>query len=149
MLLVFAAVALAVVFVIAAVVIGRESGRLSAEAPRPVFDFEEAVAWVADDLPFEVAAALSHDDVRRILGWNLDYLRSRGASANGSGPAIPEDDLVIVGGAEAVEQVLARARAAGLDFTGPQVHAVLEAQLAYLQAIGAAGPAGSGELPPS
>jgi hypothetical protein len=35
----FAAVALLVVFVIAAVVIGREARRLGSVPPRPVFDF--------------------------------------------------------------------------------------------------------------
>ena len=46
MAIVFAVVALLGVFVIAAVVIGREARRLGNVPPKPVFDFEEAVEWV-------------------------------------------------------------------------------------------------------
>jgi len=144
-LIVFAILAAAVIFGIAAVVIGREARRLDAVPPRPVFDLDEAVAWVAEHLPFEVSASLSYDDVRRIIDWNLEYFRSRGVSSNGSGPHL--EGSVVVGGAETVEYVLARAIVSGNDYTPTQVHAVLEAQMAYLVAIGAVGPeAGADEL---
>ena len=136
----WAALALAVAFVIAAVVVGRETGRLADEPPRPVFDLDEAVDWVATHLPFEVSAALSHEDVRQILRWNLDFFRSRGVSGNGSSATAPATN-VVVGGGETVDNVLRRASAAGLEYTAPQVHAVLDAQMTYLQAIGAIGPA--------
>jgi hypothetical protein len=135
----------AVVFVIAAAVIGRESRRLDAVPPKPVFDMDEAVVWVADHLPYEVSAVLSYDDVRRIIDWNLEYFRAQGVSSNGSGPH-PEGS-VVVGLAETVEYVLARAIVDGADYTPVQVHAVLDAHMAYLVAIGAVGqPAGPDEL---
>ena len=140
MVVVIAAVALAAVFAIAAVAIGRESTRLAAEPPRPVFDLDEAVDWVAGEIPFDVAAVLSHDNVRQILQWSLAHLRSRALSGNGSDPAAVGDSIV-VGEEESVEYVLDRARAAGSNYSRAQVKAVLDAQLAYLQAIGAAGPA--------
>lgn len=140
MLLFWLVLALAVAFVIAAVVLGREASRLHEEPPRPVFVLEEAVQWVAGHLPFEVSAVLSHDDVRRILQWNLAYFRSRGVSSNGES-AEQATSNVIVGGAETVDYVLVQARAAELDYTAVQVHAVLDAQMAYLEAIGALGQA--------
>lgn len=151
MLVLIGAVALALVFVVAAVVIGRESSRLSGEAPRPVFDYDEAVAWVADRLPYEVAAVLSHDDVRRILRWGLEDLASGDISASDDGGRLPgpPDGLTVVGDAEAAASVVARARAAGADYAPSQVEAVLDAQLAYLVAIGAMGPAEPGESPPN
>jgi hypothetical protein len=134
-----------VIFAIAAFVIGREARRLDAAPPHPVFDMEEAVAWVADHLPFDISAVLTYDDVRQIIDWNLEYFRSRGVSSNGSGPHL--DGSVVVGGAETVEYVLARAIVSGADYTATQVHAVLEAQMAYFVAIGAVGPdAGPDEL---
>ena len=145
--LVWVIVALAVVLLIAAVVVGRETDRLAGAPPRPVFDLDEAVTWVARHLPFEVSAQLSHDDVRQILRWNLDYFRSKGVTGNGSSANAPASD-VVVGGGETVDNVLARARTAGLDYTAPQVHAVLDAQMAYLEAIGALGPAPPREEPP-
>jgi hypothetical protein len=130
-------VALAV-FAIAAGVVGREARRLDAEVRRPVFDVDEAVAYVADHLPFEVSAVLSYDDVRRILGWHLEYLRLRASSSNGHGPRL--DGPVIVGGAETVDYVLERSRAVGAEYTPAQVHAVLEAQMGYLESIDAVAP---------
>ena len=145
MIVLFVVLAGAIVFVIAAAVIGREARRLDAKPPEPVFNINEAVEWVSDHLPFDVSAVLSYDDVRRIIDWNLEFFRSKGVSSNGSGPHI--DASVVVGGAETVEYVLAKAIVAGAEYTPVQVHAVLEAQMAYLVAIGAVGPeAGDDEL---
>ena len=144
MIVVYLLVALALVFAIAAVVVGREARRLDAEPPRPVFDPDEAVEWVANHLPFDVSAELSHDDVRRILDWNLQYFRSKGVSGNGSTPHA--ETPIVVGGAETVAYVLDQAGRTGLDLTPGQVHAVLDAQMSYLEAIGAVGPEAGDEL---
>ena len=144
MIVVYLLVALAIVFAIAAVVVGREARRLDAEPPRPVFDPDEAVEWVANHLPFEVSAVLSHDDVRRILDWNLEYFRSKGVSGNGSTPHVQAP--IVVGGAETVAYVLDQATRTGVDLTPAQVHAVLDAQMSYLEAIGAVGPEAGDDL---
>ncbi len=138
MIWLFAVLALIVIFAIAAVVIGREARRLDAVAPNPTFDLDEAVDWVAEHLPYEVSAELSHDDVRRIIDWNLEFFRLKGVSGNGHAAAT--EGPVVVGGAETVDYVLARAKAIGADYTAVQVHAVLDAQMTYLEAIGAIGP---------
>src|SRR3954451_10829523 len=137
MVVVFIVAAAAIVFVIAAVVIGREARQLDAKPPQPVFDMEEAVHWVADHLPYDISAVLTYDDVRRIIDWNLELFRSKGVSSNGSGPHI--DGSIVVGGAETVEYVLAKAIVSGNEYTPVQVHAVLEAQMAYLVPTGAIG----------
>ncbi|HVF74531.1 MAG TPA: hypothetical protein VM938_05740 [Acidimicrobiales bacterium] len=142
MAVVWIALAVGIVFAIAAVVIGREARRLDAVPPRPVFDLDEAVEWVAEHLPFEVSAVLSHDDVRRIIDWNLEFFRIK--STSGNGHAVPSGSPVVVGGAETVDYVLRKAATVGQDYTAPQVHAVLDAQMSYLEAIGAIGP----EVPP-
>jgi hypothetical protein len=141
-LVLYGALALAVVFAIAAVVVGREARRLDAEPPRATFDLDEATEWVANHLPFEVSAVLSYDDVRVILGWNLDYLRVQGLSA-----AADEGDLepadVVVDREDATAEVLRRAAEAGVAFSKEQVEAVLDAQFGYFDAIGAIGPEAS------
>ena len=138
-----AVVALLVVFAIAAAVVGRETSRLVDEAPRPVFDLDEAVEWVAADLPFEVSAQLSHEEVRQLLTWSREHLAT---------PLVPGEQSVpsptapsVVAADETVEHVLDRARSAGLACSSSQVVAVLEAQLGYLRAIGAMGPPESTE----
>jgi hypothetical protein len=142
MAVVWIALAFAIVFAVAAVVVGREARRLDAVPPRPVFDIDEAVDWVAEHLPFEVSAVLSHGDVRRIIELNLEFFRMK--STSGNGHAVPSEGPVVVGGAETVEYVLRKAEAVGEPYTAPQVHAVLDAQMTYLEAIGAIGP----EVPP-
>lgn len=130
-------VALAAVFVIAAVVVGREARRLGALPHQQVFDFEDAVTYVCDHVGFDVAAVLSPDDVRRILSWHLEYFRLKGMSGNGSGEI--HDGPVFVTGTETVGFVLGQAERAGASFTSEQVHAVLDAQVRYLEEIGALG----------
>ncbi len=142
MVVVYGVIVVAIVFAIAAVVVGREARRLDAVPPEPTFDLDEAVQWVARNLPFEVSAVLSYDDVRRIIDWNLEYFRMKGVSGNGH--SAQPDGPVVVGGAETVDYVLTRAEAIGSPFTATQVHAVLDAQMTYLEAIGAIGP----EAPP-
>ena len=141
-------VAAALVFAIAAVVVGREARRLAAQPRRPVFDFEDAVAWVCRHVTDDIAAQLTPDDVRRILHWHLEYFRLKGVSSNGSRPG--GERPVVVGGAETVDFVMSKAEAVGSPYTPAQVHAVLDAQMAYLQTIGAIAPAidESGEEPP-
>ena len=139
--------ALLLVFAIAAAVVGRETFRLADEAPRPVFDLDEAVEWVAADVPFEVSAQLSHDEVRQLLTWSLDHLATPLPSGRASAPPPPGPSLVAA--TQTVDHVLGRASAAGLDCSADQVAAVLTSQLGYLRAIGAMGPpepsAGEGE----
>jgi len=137
-IVVFAVAALLIVFVIAAVVIGREARRLGNVPPKPVFDFEEAVDWVCRHVSDDVAAELTPDDVRQIINWHLEYFRLKGVSSNGHGAQ--SEGPVVVGGAETVDFVLMRAQSAGSEYTPAQVHAVLDAQMTYLEAIGAIGP---------
>ena len=136
--LVLGAVALLVVFAIAAAVVGRETHRLVEAAPRPVFDLDEAVDYVAAHLPFEVSAQLSHDDVRQLLTWSLEHLATPLVPGDGSAPAEPPS--AVVAAEETTGHVLRRAEDAGLECAPADVEAVLTAQLAYLRVIGAMGP---------
>jgi len=146
--LVFGILAAAIVFAIAAVVIGREARRLAGKPPGRVFEFEDAVSWVCDHVGDDVAAVLSPDDVRQILNWHLEYFRMKGVSSNGSS-ARPESQ-VVVSGAETVDFVLKQAEVKGAAYTPEQVHAVLDAQMTYLEQIGAVDPvAESDEGPPT
>lgn len=127
------AVVLALVstFVIAAVVIGREVNRLIEQAPRPIFDLDEAVVWVSERLPFEVSAVLSYDDVRHILVGYLDELSVQETA--------PDYETFVVD-ETAVSAIMTSANDLGLEFTVAHVRAVIELQVDYLGAIGAAGP---------
>ena len=142
MVVLYVVVALAVVFLIAAVLIGREARRLDAEPPRAVFDIDEATEWVANHLPFEVSAVLTYSDVRRILEWNLEFLRAKGMSTPER--PLPESSIV-VGPEEVADFVMSRARAIDSPYSEDQVAAVLDAQFGYFDAIGAIGPEANGD----
>lgn len=144
MVLVTAFVVLGIACAIAAFFVAREATRMASEPPPPVFDPEEAYDWVVEHLPDVVAATLTPDDVRRILDFQLDYLRRQGVTGNGSSSS--PKGAVIVGGPETVDYILERARATGEEFLPEQVYAVLDTQLAYLREIGAVGP--PVEMPP-
>jgi len=118
--------------------VAREAGRLAAEPPPPVFDLDEAYDWVVEHLPDIVAATLTPADVRRILGFQLEFFQRSGVTGNGSAPHPKRD--VVVAGTDLVDYVVARSRATGEEYLPEQVHGVIETQLAYMRAIGAVGP---------
>jgi hypothetical protein len=126
----------AISFVVAAVVIGREARRLGAQRKRPIYRLEDAVEHVADQLPFEVAAQLTHEDVRTLLRWHLNALQFE----DGAILAVaddPDTDLLVVSDVDAVAALARRARAELPEVTMPQIRAVVACHLDYLVAIGA------------
>lgn len=144
MTILFVVLTALVVAAIGLVVIGRVTAKLEQAPPPSLFDLEKAVTYIGDQLPYEAAAQLSYDDVRTIVTWHVDYLESRGVAADlgevveasnpGSGPLVAEDD-------EGVAYVIGRAADAELEVTDVQVVQVIEAEMAYLDAIGALGAA--------
>jgi hypothetical protein len=137
---IFVVVAAVLVVIIALVAVGREAFTMGVQPRQALFDLDEAVAFVADHLPGRVTARLSYDDVRSLLGWHVEYLRTRGVpntrgAAGGNG-----SDAVVIDEDEPVAYVLMRAEAGGVEATADDVVAVLDAESAYLAAIGAIGP---------
>ena len=144
MTILFVALTALVVAAIGLVVIGRVTAKLEQAPPPSLFDIDEAVTFIGDELPYEAAAQLTYDDVRAIVGWHVDYLESRGvaadlgerpeASSPGAGPLVAEDD-------EGVAYVIGKAAEAEIGVTDVQVVQVLTAEMDYLGAIGALGTA--------
>lgn len=128
-------VVLAVVLVVAIAfyAVGREVVLLEQRVAPSVYELEEAIVFIADLLPEDVAGRISHDDVRWILRVDAEELEAATAEAVANGE---DDEVVDPDGA--VGRVLARTgeRPELLD---EDVVAVLDARLTYLQAIGAVG----------
>jgi hypothetical protein len=142
----FAVLAAVFVFAIAAVTVGREAFRLGHQPPPTIFDLDEAVAHVADDLPAEAQARLTYDEVRRLIESEVGHLQAKGVLAP------PGREIELAGGAtpdvvmaddEAVAVVLGDAEAAGLEVTDDDVFRVIASLHGYLSEIGAIGPAAS------
>jgi molybdopterin converting factor small subunit len=135
MLWIFAAIGLLLVVVIGLVVLGRETARLASEARPAVFDLTQAVDFIADRLPAETQARISHDDVRWVLLADADLLEEATAEV----PA-DEEETEVVDEEVAIARILALADDGGRDLADADVVAVLAGRSAYLEAIGAIGP---------
>src|SRR5690606_9430813 len=108
----FAVLGLVVIVVIGLVIVGGETARLAA-APRPaVVDLADAVEYIADRLPAETQARISHDDVRWILLADADLLEEATAESAGDGSAA---DLPVLDEDLAIARVLAAQEASGRD----------------------------------
>jgi hypothetical protein len=124
---------------IAAFFVSREATRIAQAPPPALYHLDDALAWVVDNLPDDIAATVTVDDVRRMLEFQVEFFKRKGVSSNGTTayPAGP----VVIGGSETVEYVLERCAATGEAYLPEQVYGVIDTQLNYLRAIGAVGPA--------
>ena len=137
-MIVFVILIILAVVAIALVAIGRVVGTLGEQVAPSVYSVDEATDFVADRLPDEVTAQLSFDDVREILQWHIEYLADRGVAAGlyddraVAGPLVAAED-------DALAYVLGRAADVDMEVDDVWVVQVLDANDAYLQAIGAIG----------
>ncbi|CAB4362679.1 unannotated protein [freshwater metagenome] len=129
-------------FVIAAVVVGREAHRLDAVAPRSVYIPEEAAEFVAEYLPQDSQARLTPNDLERLLTLHMRWLHS-----NGLQPANVVDrrqdiiSTVVISEDTVAGYLLGEAEREGIEIIDDvDVVNVVEAHLAYFDAIGAVGP---------
>ena len=140
--IVSAVVAVVAVFVIASVVVGREARRLDAVAPRVVYRIDEAVEFVAERLPADTQARVTFDEVELMLREHLNWLGERRLQAVDVVDR-PQDiaEPVVVDEDTLTAHLLAHATARGVEILDDvDVVRVVEAHLAYLDAIGAVGP---------
>jgi hypothetical protein len=113
-----------------------------ANTPRDAyFDIEEAVVYVADRLPEVIAGRLSYDDVRLIVRWYLTYLRLRGVASYGGVDHDAERarlarQVVVAEDDEAVDELLMRAEAEGLEYEPEDLVVVVDLVNRYLLRIG-------------
>lgn len=139
---VFIGAAAVVVFAIAAGVVGREAHRLDAVAPRSVYMIDEVVEFVAEYLPQATQARLTPDELEQLLTFHMRWLHAKGLQPTNVVDRRQDiDTLVVVGEDDLVAHLLAQAEAAGIEIIDDvDVVNVVDAHLAYFDAIGAVGP---------
>lgn len=148
MVVVAGVLVLGLVFAIAAWFVVREAGRLIHEPPPVVFSLDEAYDWVVEELPDEVAATITPDDLRRILRFQVEYFDRAGVATSGPNGAHPHPPA-IVGAAELVDYILDRAATTGEAYLPEQVYPVVEILLEYLRATGAVSTPADPDPPPA
>ncbi len=146
--LVYLVAAVVAVFVIAAVVVGREAHRLDAVAPRSVYIPEEAAEFVAEYLPQESQARLTPDDLDQLLKFHMRWLHSKGLQPRNV--VDRRQDIatpVVISETNLTAYLLGEAERNGVEVIA-DVDAVnvVDAHLAYFEAIGAIGPRAADDL---
>ena len=129
-------------FLIAAVVVGREARRLDAVAPRSVYLVDEAVEFVAEYLPEETQARLTPAELEQLLTFHMRWLHAKGLQpSNVIDRRQDIAELVVVGEDTLVGYLLGEAERNEIEILD-DVDAVnvVDAHLAYFDAIGAVGP---------
>ena len=140
--LVYLLIATAAVFVMAAVVVGREAHRLDAVAPRSVYIPEEALEFVAEYLPDESQARLTPADLEALLRFHMQWLHAKGLQpSNVIDRRQDISEQVVISEDNLVAWLLAESERNGVELLD-DVDAVnvVTAHLAYFEAIGAVGP---------
>lgn len=139
---VFLVLAALLTFAIAAGVVGREAHRLDSVAPRSVYVIDEAVEFVAEYLPVESQARLTPEELEQLLVFHMRWLHAKGLQPTNVVDRQQDiTDLVIVGEDDLTAYLLAEAERSGVQLLDDvDVVHVVDAHLAYFEAIGAVGP---------
>ncbi|MEY3315786.1 MAG: hypothetical protein ACO3T0_06920 [Ilumatobacteraceae bacterium] len=135
-------IAALLVFVIAAVIIGREARRLDSVAPRAVYELEQATQFVADNLPSETQARLTFAELRKLLVFHMRWLHDKGLQPAGVVDRRQDIvDEVVIDEQTLTAYLLDAAEKNNIEILD-DVDAVyvVKAHLKYFDAIGAIGP---------
>ena len=141
-LIVASIIAALLVFVIAAVIIGREARRLDSVAPRVVYELEQATQFVADNLPSDTQARLTYAELRKLLVFHMRWLHDKGLQPTGVVDRRQDIvDEVVIDEQTLTGYLLDAAEKNNIEILD-DVDAVyvVKAHLKYFDAIGAIGP---------
>ena len=138
----FAIVSALAVFVIAAVVVGREAQRLDMVAPRVIYDIDEAAEFVARELPRNTQARLTMDEVRQLLLAHLTWMNERELMPLDVTDRVQDIETpVVLDKTTLTAYLLDAATKRGVDILDDvDVVYVADAHMGYFAAIGAVGP---------
>lgn len=132
MVFVVLGIALVLVVVIALVFVGDAVGKTSAMPDQIVLDVHEAINFCAEALPSDVTATMTFDELRRLLRLHLEWIQAYHWAPEGS-----DDGPILFEEFDALDYVMERCAAVGLDTPRAQVAQVIDVHSSYLQVMGA------------
>lgn len=130
------------VLAIAYAAVSRVSTELEGTMSPALLEVADAVEVVSEAVPFEVAAAVSHDDVETVITWVLRWFDELGLSSDFGeelGGYWVEHDTVVVEEVTAADFAVARAVSKRPDLDAVHVTVIVDEFLVYLRDIGAVG----------
>lgn len=127
---------------IAVIAVGRVSVELEGTMAPALLEIEEAVEVIAEVIPFEVSAVVSHDDVDQVIRWVLDWFDRLGLMSD-FGEELGGDwvieDQVVVDEIGVVDYAVARGVDIRPDLESVHITVIVDAFVTYLRDIGAVG----------
>lgn len=132
-------ISLVIGFVVAAGVVGTQAQRLGRQRREPVWRLAEAADFVADLVPFDVAAGLGASELEALLRAHLNQLQFGPAAPTGDADPDAEGGTgtTVTEDRSSAAELYRNARRDGFEVSLEQVHAVADAHLEYLRLIGA------------
>lgn len=138
-----AIVGLVLVVGIAVFAVARVSVELEGTVAPALLEIEDAVEVVAESIPFEVSAVVSHDDVDQVIRWVLDWFDRLGLVSDFGeemgGEWVMEEDQVVVDEIGLVDFAVAQGVEERPDLDSIHITVIADAFVTYLRDIGAVG----------
>ncbi len=130
------------VIIVAFVAVGMAVGRMENETVPNIYRLPDAVDFVAERLPTEVAARVSYDDVRQILTWHLDWFNEIGLAAGAElgDSAVTIGDTTTADLDAAIDAIVAHSVDMSIAIEPVDIVVILDLQSQYLDQIGAVSP---------
>ncbi len=131
-----------VVIGVAVVAVSRVAVELESTMAPALLEVDDAVEAVAEAIPYEVSAVLSHHDVDQIIRWVLDWFDQLGMASDFGeelGGDWVEDERAVADEIGAADYAVARSLDARPDLESVHVTVVVDEFLTYLRDIGAVG----------
>ncbi len=142
MIWVVAVLGLVAISFIAVFAVSRVSVELEGTVAPALLEMEDAVEVVAESIPFEVSARVSHEDVQEVITWVLEWFDELGFVSD-FGEEMGGDwvraDRVVADEIGAVDFAVSRGIEEGSDIDSLHVTVIVDAFVAYLRDIGAVG----------
>lgn len=136
-------VGLVLVVGIAVFAVARVSVELEGTMAPALLEIEDAVEVVAESIPFEVSAVVSHTDVDEVIRWVLDWFDRLGLVSDFgeelAGDWVMEEDQVVVDEIGVVDYAVARGVEDRPDLDSVHITVIVDAFVNYLRDIGAVG----------
>ncbi len=127
---------------IAVFAVARVSVELEGTMAPALLEIDDAVEVVAEVIPFEVSAVVSHEDVDEIIRWVLDWFDRLGLVSDFGeemGGDWVVEDQVVVDEIGVVDYAVARGVDDRPDLESVHVTVIVDAFVNYLRDIGAVG----------
>ena len=124
--------------------LGSVIGHLENSALPAVFEVDDAIDWIAENLPEEAAAVLTRGEVGCVIGWWLDYVKTTGLTTKygeelGEEALAPGVSSAVADLDEAIDYVVAQALLCVEPLDEVAVVVVLNLLVDYLSGVGAIG----------